>query len=316
MKRGMLVMATILAVGMLGATMAEEAKQADGLATGNLRYTITVSKFENKSGWTGRWRVGDGFGAILTDALQATGRFIVLGEQDMRKDAMREQDLVASGRTAGGKKAPKIGRLTPSQLLVKGVITHVENNVGGKKGGFRFKGISVGRSGSKSEVNITMYLVDSETGQVKASTKVVGESGQRSMKVGYHGSKLGGLRGDMAGFEKDNLGKACEHAVGRGVEFLLAQLENIRWEGSVVLAKPDKIILNRGTREGVGAGMQFAVGSVEEIVDPDTGEVLDREMTRVGTVQVTSTKEKLSYAKALTGEDKIAKGMTIYPVAQ
>ena len=316
MKSRIAVMAVLMAAGVPATVVAEEAKEADGLAEGNLRYTITVSKFENKSGWSGRWKVGDVFGAILTDTLQATGRFIVLGEQDMRREAMREQDLVESGRTAGGKKAPRMGRLTPAQLLVKGVITHVENNVGGKSGGLSFKGISVGRSGGKAEINITMYLVDSETGQVKASTKVVGESGHRSMRIGYHGSKMGGLRGDLAGFEKDNLGKACEHAVGRGVEFLLAQLENIRWEGSVVMAKPDAIILNRGTREGVAAGMQFAVGAVEEVVDPDTGEVLDREMTRVGTLQVTSVKEKLSYAKALTGGDKIAKGMTIYPVAQ
>jgi curli biogenesis system outer membrane secretion channel CsgG len=290
------------------------AQQASDAAGGNLRYSITVSKFQNKSGWSGRWSVGDGFGAILTDALQQSGRFLVLGEKDMRRESMREQDLVASGRTAGGKKAPKMGRLTPAQLLVKGVITHVQRDTGGKRGGISFKGITLGRSGGKAEVNITMYLVDGETGQVKASTKVVGEAGRSSMRFGYHGSQLGGLRGNLAGFEKDNLGKACEHAVEQGVGFLTQQLEKIRWEGTVVLAGKDKIILNRGTREGVAPGMQFEVGGVEEIVDPDTGEVLDREMTVAGKVEVTRVKEKLSYAKALSGGDKIAKGMTIYPV--
>jgi hypothetical protein len=28
--------------------------------TGNLRYSITVTKFKNEAGWSGRWNVGDG----------------------------------------------------------------------------------------------------------------------------------------------------------------------------------------------------------------------------------------------------------------
>ena len=73
---------------------------ADG---GNLRYSITVSKFENKAGWNGQWDLGDAWGTILTDQLMESGRFIVLGEKDMRGEALAEQDFAASGRTAGGK---------------------------------------------------------------------------------------------------------------------------------------------------------------------------------------------------------------------
>ena len=84
---------------------------------GNLRYTIQVNKFETKANWTGRWNLGDAWGTILTDQLVQSGKFIVLGEADMRGAAMQEQDLAASGRTAGGKKAPKMGRMTPAQLF-------------------------------------------------------------------------------------------------------------------------------------------------------------------------------------------------------
>ena len=65
-----------------------------------LRYTIGVTKFENRSGWRGQWDIGDAWGAVLTDSLYQTGRFIVVGEKDMRQDAMMEQDLAASGRYA------------------------------------------------------------------------------------------------------------------------------------------------------------------------------------------------------------------------
>jgi len=282
-------------------------------ADGNLRYSINVEKFQNKAGWHGRWDIGNGFGEIMTDALNSSGRFIVLGETDMRKAAMDEQDLAASGRLAGGKKAPKMGRMTPAQLKVKGAITHVQSNTTGGKGRFSFKGISVGGSGGKAEINITIYLVDTETGQVKASTKVVGKSGRKGLGVGYHGSKLGGLTGDLAGFKKDNVGKACEDAVAQAVEFLIEQLEDIAWEGSIALVKPGKIIVNRGTREGVEVGQEFNVGDIEELVDEDTGEVLDSEMTVVAKIEVTKVKEKIAYCKATDGADQIKKGMSVFP---
>lgn len=280
------------------------------VAEGNLRYSITVTKFPNESGWSGQWDVGDGFTTILTDALQGSGKFIVLGDSEMRQEAMAEQDLADTGRMAGGKKAPKIGRMTPAQLLVRGSITHVQYETSGGGGGLSFKGISLGGGGSKAEVNITIYLVDSETGQVKASQKVIGQAGRRKLGIGYHGSDLGGLTGNLEGFQKDNLGQACEDAVVQAVEFLSKQLEEIPWEGSVMMANDNRVVINRGTREGVESGMTFKVGTIEELVDEDTGEVLDVEMTTVGTVSVTEVKEKIAYCSPLDG---VEKGMTVVP---
>jgi len=280
---------------------------------GNLRYSITVSKFENKAGWRGRWDLGDGFTEIMTDVLQQSGWFIVLGDKEMRREALDEQDFAASGRTARGKKAPKIGRMTPAQLLVKGAITHVQESTKGGRGGLSFKGIRIGGSGDSAEVNMTLYLVNSETGQVRASTKVVGKSGRKGLSLGYFGSKLGGLTGDLAGFKKDNLGKACEDAVAQAARFLIEQLENIPWEGTIILAKGDKIIINRGEREGVEVGNRFTVGEVAELVDDDTGEVLDTEVTEIAAVEITQVKEKIAYCKALKNSSKIKKGMSVFP---
>ena len=168
--------AAAVVAGILGMATAQ--------AEGNLRYSITVSKFPNEAGWSGQWDIGDGFTTIMTDALQQNGKFIVLGDSEMRQEAMAEQDLAASGRMAGGNKAPQVGRMTPAQLLVRGSITHVQDDTTGGSGGLSFKGISLGGSKGKAEVNITIYLVDSETGQVKASQKVVGVAGRRGLGVG------------------------------------------------------------------------------------------------------------------------------------
>ena len=303
MKKIQKTLLAFCAAGVLGLATAQ--------AEGNLRYSITVSKFPNEAGWSGQWDVGDGFTTIMTDALQQNGKFIVLGDSEMRQEAMAEQDLAASGRMAGGNKAPQVGRMTPAQLLVRGSITHVQDDTTGGSGGLSFKGISVGGSKGKAEVNITIYLVDSETGQVKASQKVVGQAGRRGLGVGYSGSALGGLGGNLEGFKKDNVGKACEDAVVQCVEFLEKQLESIPWEGSIMLAKEDKLVINRGTREGVAVGQKFQVGSTEELVDEDTGEVLDVEIKTLGTTEVTEAKEKIAYCTPLAGAEK---GMSVLPV--
>jgi len=293
-------------------SLKEEVKKSEGKGAGNLRYSVSVTDVAKSYDVVVRWDLADAFKLMLTDALQSSDHFIVLGEESMRDAAMREQDLGASGRTAGGKKTPKQGRLTPAQLLVRGAVTQCSQDTSGKSGGIGFKGFRIGGSGGKAEVNVTIYLVDSETGQVKASQKIVGESGKKGINVGYFGSDLGGLTGDFDGFKNDNVGKATEHAVAQSVEYLVEQLEDIEWEGSVMMIKGDQIVCNRGSREGVENGMQFDVGEIEELVDPDTGELLDSEMTKLGQLEVTKVKEKICYCKAIAGGKKVKKGMTIF----
>src|SRR5436190_14169527 len=187
--------------------------------TGGLRYSITVTKFVNKAGWAGQWDIGDAWATVLTDQLNSTGKFIVLGEKDMRSEALGEQDFAASGRTAGGKKAPVTGQMTPAQLLVKGAITHVQDDTSGGGGGVSYGGIHVGGHGGKGEINATIYIVDSTTGQVLASKSVVGTSTQKGISVGVYRNGIGAEAG---GHHNDNVGKAVEAACGEAVKFLVA----------------------------------------------------------------------------------------------
>jgi curli biogenesis system outer membrane secretion channel CsgG len=277
--------------------------------TGGLRYTITVSKFENQAGWHGQWDIGDAWGTVMTDILNQTGRFIVLGETDMRAEALAEQDFVASGRTAQGAKSPVMGQMTPAQLLVKGAITHVQASTTGGGGGLRVGRVRVGGKKDSAEINATMYLVDSTTGQVLASTSVVGKSNRKGGTFGYSGHGWGG---DVGAFKKDNTGKAVEAAVAEGVDWLVAQLPNITWRGSVVMVKNGQVYINRGSREGVTSGQTFVVGESEVIRDPDTGEVLDESVTEIARLQASTVKEKLTICTVVSGNaGAIKKGMGI-----
>jgi curli biogenesis system outer membrane secretion channel CsgG len=279
-------------------------------ASGGLRFSVTVSKFENRAGWHGQWDIGHAWGTVLTDMLNQTGRFIVLGETDMRAAALDEQDFAASGRTAGGKKAPVTGQMTPAQILVKGAITHVQGDTGGAGGGVRVKGFRIGGSGGKGEVNATIYMVDSTTGQILASQSVVGTHKRKGLNVGYATGDWGAAFG---GHKNDNVGLAVQDACAQAVEFMIAQLPNIMWTGSVVLVKDGKIYVNRGTREGVSVGQRFTVGEVEVLRDPDTGEVLDESMTELARLEVAQVKEKLSICNVVSGDaSSVSKGMTIH----
>ena len=306
-------MKRILALGLVSVLAFSSTVSAADEAKGGLRYSVSVSKFENKAGWTGQWDLGDAWGSVMTDALNASGKFIVLGEKDMRVEAMQEQNLGESGRTAGGKKTPKIGNMTPAQLLVKGEITHVQSSTSGGEGGLSFKGIRLGGAKDTAEINATVYIIDSETAQVKASTKVVGKAGRKGVNVGYSGSALGGLGGDLGGFKKDNVGKATEGAVAQAVEFLVKQLDKIPWEATVVSSKSGKVIINRGSREGVSEGQVFAVGKPEVTRDPDTGEVLDSSVEKVATIKAKTVKEKITICEATENADKIEAKMSVMP---
>ena len=278
---------------------------------GGMRYSIAVSKFENRSQFPeGQFALAATFTAVLTDSLQQTGRFIVLGEKDMRVEAIGEQDFAASGRVAGGKKAPATGQMTPAQLLVKGEITHFQQSTGGGKSGISFKGITLGTESDTAEINAVIYVVDSTTGQVVASRKVKGEATRSGMQVGI--SQLRGMTADLGAFKQTNVGTAVETAIDQAVGFIIGQLERIPWEGSVILvAKDGKVYINRGSREGVTRGQTFTVGTAERLRDPNSGEVLDVTMEKVGTIVVEQVREKISIGKATEGGANIQKGMSV-----
>lgn len=276
---------------------------------GGLRYTASVVQFDNEAGWVGQWDVGSAWGTVLTDLMFQSGKFIILGESDMRAAAMGEQDLAASGATAQGSKTPVTGQMTPAQLLVKGAITHVQHNVSGGGGGVRIGGFNVGGGGGRSEINITIYMIDSTTGQVLASKSVVGKSDSRALGVGYN---TGGWGASFGGNKDDNLGKAVADAAGQAVDWMSKQLPQIAWRGSVVAVRNGQVWINRGTREGVAVGNEFVVGEVDVLRDPDTGEILDESVVEVARIRVAQVRERIAICDVISGDvNAVAQGQGV-----
>jgi len=306
MKIGILALSALSLVS-LRARADAPAAPADA-AAGGLRFSIAVTKFENHANYSGPFQLSDTWGSMLTDSLQQSGHFIVLGEAEMRDAAMKEQDFAKSGRAAGGDKAPATGFMTPAQLLIKGDITNFQTT-SGQHGGVAFGGISLGGGGSEAEINAVIYVVDSTTGQVVASHQVLGKVKSSGLSVGFSNRDWSG---DMGGFKKTNVGTAMEQAIDDGVAFIVAQIPNLHWSGNVILVKGASVYINRGTREGVAVGQVFKVGTSEVLRDPATGETLDVAFTEKGRIKVDSVKEKIAICSVISGEG-LENGMSVAP---
>lgn len=262
-------------------------------ATGGLRYSIMVSDFECKAQWyQPGYNITTAWEELLTGALANDGRFVVIAGKSGRVDARQEQEFGDSDWSQQGNKTAAKGHMTPAQLLVEGTLTNVTTNAsGGKAGGVLGKiPIKVGKD--KTTVDMTITVYDATTAQVLGSKNVTGNASTKAIDV----SRLP-LNANVSLYAKDNVIKALNDAITQAVEFIAGQLGDIRWTGNVVSAKPNRVIVNRGNREGVVTGQVFAAGDGEALYDPDSGELLDFEVTQRATLEVTEVREKISYCR-------------------
>lgn len=278
-------------------------------AQGGLRYTIGVADFANESNWRGQFDLGHNLGIVLTDLLQNSARFIVVGEDSMRSRALEEQDLVASGRAASGQDTPQSNHMTPAQLIVRGVITHVQDDTAQDAGGVSYRGISLNAGRRKAEINVTFYVVDATTGQVHASRSVTGESSKRAfgIKIQRDGAETG-----FSTQRDDNLMNALAVASEQAVLWMANMIDALPWQGSVVRVADSVIFINRGAREGVQPGMRLAAGTMEVIRDPSTGEVLESLLHEEAQLEVQSVQDRLSRCRVSSGDvQSIRAGMAV-----
>ncbi|MBI5116875.1 hypothetical protein HZA56_10410 [Candidatus Poribacteria bacterium] len=274
-----------------------------------LKKVVAVSRFENKTSYSGggQWDLDTGMADQLTDALIQSGQFTVL-ERETLTDVISEQDLAQSGRFQQSKSA-RTGKLTSAQVLVKGTVTEFESKSSGSGGGIGFGGFNIGSNREDAHVGVIIRLIDTTTGQVLASKRVEGKAQSGGMNLGVN---VGGVDLKTDSFKKTPLGKATQVAIDNAVEFISAELKNRPFQGRIVKCTGDDVVISAGEQVGACAGDTFAIYSVgEELVDPDTGELLGFEEKKIGSLKVVEVKEKYSKAKLTAGGKGIKAGDTI-----
>lgn len=260
-----------------------------------LKHAIGVKGFKNEAGWRGQWNLGDNLTVMLESALFDSGRFVVV-QREQLKDVIAEQDLAASGRTAGAKKVAQTGKIRPAKYIASGAITEAQEDTTGTDGGINIRGFRIGGGRSTAQITAIITLTDTTTGEIVAKERVVGKAGNVGLRVGYSGA----IGGDIGGFVKTPMGEAAQDVINQAVAFLASKMKDMPFEGNVVqVAKNGQIIINRGSEFGVEVGQKLVmIEQGEELVDPTTGELLgEEEGEEIGTLKVVRVSEKVSYAE-------------------
>jgi curli biogenesis system outer membrane secretion channel CsgG len=288
MKRGSLMAA---AVAVVVASLCASSAMAE------VKRSISVAPI----GWTGgtvSWITGEALHAQMITELNKSGKYVVV-ERENLDGILKEQDLGASGRMRTGS-APKVGELEGAQIQVKCVITDAEEE-SGKGGRIGFRGVGIGGAKTIYRVTMDVRIYDNETGKILATETVTAEQ-EKGSKSG--GLSVGGLSlgGDKSG--GDTTGAITRDLIKEAIAKIDIQAKKTAWRGKVISISGEKIIVVGGERDGLEAGMKFKIAKLgEPLKDPDTGEILDAgEETVIGTIELTSVKEKIGYAKLLDGK--------------
>ena len=254
----------------------------------------------------------NGIEAIVTDAMQRSGRFRLL-ERTVLGDVLGEQDLGAEGRVAKPS-AAKVGNVLGAEYLVQVVVTDYETDVKGTDGGGGIGGLLGRRSallgglGFKSKmgrVGLNFRLIDATTSEVvytKQIESLIKESGITFGGFGVTGGAA--LGGFLSNYSKTPIGQAVIAGIHQGVYDLAQQIGAKPATGSVVQVNGGTIILNLGTG-AVAAGDRMQLKRKgEELISMARSVNLSGEAMRSDIVISMAAPTPIEYAASWTKPKK------------
>ena len=168
-------------IGLAGVAQAQTPKPK------RIQVAVMDFDFGTVENWWGQYDVGNGMADQVVDALVNDGTFSVI-ERKKLDTLLAEQDFAHSNRAEPSAAAlAKIGKIKGVKYVIAGSITKFSTE---KRGGaVRIKGIGVGGSKGKAQVNLTARVIDVTSGEIVASVKGEGIS-----------NKGGGFSFDKGGF--------------------------------------------------------------------------------------------------------------------
>jgi curli biogenesis system outer membrane secretion channel CsgG len=288
----------VSAVSLL-ALLSASAALADGA-----KPRVAVLEFKNKaSNYSWNWYdAGRGAQDMLVTELVKSGKYRVI-EREQLAAIMQEKHLSLSG-DIDPKTAVKIGKMLGVEYLVTGSVTQLgtTNRGASVPGGFGLPSVSV--HSQKAEAALDARAFSTSTGEIVWADTASGETSDASVYV----AGAGGGAQDHGKVDKilrpvvqklaDSMAKAKLSTSGVGgagdASGIVGKIANV--EGGT-------LYVNVGSEGGVKEGDEFSVFRVgKQIKDPDTGEVLGADETKVGRVRITAVKgARLSTATTISG---------------
>lgn len=244
-------------------------------------------------------RVVEAYDSQLIDRLNASRKFEIVGRSDL-KEVIKEQELAASGNVASGDpNAAQAGQLAGAKYLLVGTIDDFEDATE------KMEFANLNRVGYKRKIRLstTAKIYDSTTGKLMESVNVRLE--KKDDRMDQEAIQRNAEQTDALLLE----------ITRDAAEQIATRVADVVFPIRVLIKRDTQITINRGEGTGVEVGQMFNVYALgEQLVDPDTGEVLGSEEVMVGKARIESVRPKFSTAEVL--EDMgIAKGAVLRPVA-
>lgn len=267
---------------------------------------IAVSSFEmNAQNWSegsGYWnkeQVGTGMRSMLVEALQKTGKFIVVERGAGLEDIKAEQNIKKGGDSRGS--GAEGGQLMAAQALFRGEITDFTPGQQGAK--VSTGGIGMGKLGQLGNVGVGLKQAsiaalvryfDTTSGEVIDSF----QSSAKANSVGFDVSGYSKIPFGTEAYTKTPIGKATNEVIKETVDKIVAAMAKVPFTCKVIKSSGDQVYLNVGADSGIAVGDKYEVFALgEAMVDPDSGMNLGAEKEKAGTVTVTKVQPKFSIAK-------------------
>lgn len=273
------------------------------LAADAAKPRVAVLEFVDKSTHYYSWyQVGRAAQDMMVTALVKGDAFRVIDRERLQA-LMQEKNLSLSG-DVDPKTAVKVGKLLGVEYLIVGAITEF----GVKNSGTNVPSIgglpSFSMRQQRMDAAVDARAINTSTGEIVWADSAKDSSSDKSVYVAGAG---GGTQ------DNQKLDKILRPVVQKLAASVSAKkLETTGLGGAAdasgvsgKIAKADggTIYLNVGSEAGIKEGDEFNVFRVgESIKDPDTGEVLGTNETKVGRVKVNAVRgARLSTATAVSG---------------
>jgi curli biogenesis system outer membrane secretion channel CsgG len=254
--------------------------------------------------------IGKGIADLMVEKLVQDGTYSVIERKALDK-VLAEQNFSNSDR-ADPNSAARIARILGVDAIITGSITQFgrDDKSTGVAGGAlsrvtgRFGVGGVKLTDAKAVVAISARMINTETAEILAAARGVGESKRKgtSLLGAGGGSVIGGGAVDMT--SKNFANTIIGEAVNQAVESACAQLEGkaaslpehaVVIDGLVADASGGVLVLNVGSRAGVKVGDRLQVRrKIRDVKDPATGKVLRSIENTIGEVTITEVDEQSS----------------------
>lgn len=275
-----------------------------GPAAAQAKPRVAVIEFKNKvSGWSWGWyQAGTNAQDMFVTELVKQGRYRVI-EREQLQAIMQEKHLALSG-DLDPRTAMKIGKLLGVEYIIAGALTEL----GAQKTNVNTPWIgglpSVHVGVSKMECAIDARAFSTTTGEIVWADSAREETSSSSVYVAGAGGgvddqrKLDKLVRPVVAKLADSLSKKTLSSSGMGGAGDASGLA-----GKVARVDGGTLYLNVGSEAGVKEGDEFSVFRMgEAIKDPDSGEVLGQNETKIGRVRVEKVMgPRLSTGRAISG---------------